>query len=328
MLISIIIPIYNVEKYIKECLESVYQQTYPNIEIILVNDCTPDASVRIAQSIISKYSNKFPTTIIHHKQNMGLSEARNSGMKVAKGDYIYFIDSDDTIIPEAINLLAQFAIKYYGTELIIGETLKCIEANNYTKIKINKQEITKKYTQKNSQIYYLSNGKRSICNTLFKRFFLEQHSIYFKSGLIYEDNLFKFCIANHVSSLIVLEQVTYLHRQNNLSLTMNITEKHMKSITQIVSYISQQLSKDKHMRKAQLIYLNKFIFTFWTDAFMMQKDIHHKYFQCFYTYSKFLIQKHYQEMRLKDIFLHLLFCCPYNLANFLFRMIQRKTKLT
>ena len=73
MLVSIIIPIYNVENYIEECLESVYQQTYPQIEVILVNDCTPDNSMEIANTIINKYKDKYPTTIINHEHNKGIS---------------------------------------------------------------------------------------------------------------------------------------------------------------------------------------------------------------------------------------------------------------
>ena len=120
MLISIIIPIYNVEKYIANCLESVYQLTYQDIEVILVNDCTPDSSMEIAKSIADKYKNKYPTLIINHELNRGLSESRNSGIKVAKGDYIYFIDSDDEITPNCIELLTNVANKHRNLELIEG----------------------------------------------------------------------------------------------------------------------------------------------------------------------------------------------------------------
>ena len=103
MLVSIIIPIFNAEEYIEECIESVYQQTYPNIEVILINDCTPDNSMEIVEKIINKYKDKFPTTTIDHDYNKGISEARNSGLDIAKGEYIYFIDSDDFIMPILLN---------------------------------------------------------------------------------------------------------------------------------------------------------------------------------------------------------------------------------
>lgn len=124
MLVSIIIPIYNVEEYIEECLESVYQQTYPHIEVILVNDCTPDHSMTIANTIVAKYKDKFPTTIVNHEQNKGISEARNSGMKIAKGEYIYFIDSDDAIMSNAIESLARVALSHNSLELVQGSFIQ------------------------------------------------------------------------------------------------------------------------------------------------------------------------------------------------------------
>ena len=96
MKVSIIIPIYNVESYIANCLHSVFNQTYKDLEIILVDDCGTDKSMNIAMESINKYKSSFYIKVIHHKENKGLSAARNSGIKEATGDYIYFLDSDDT----------------------------------------------------------------------------------------------------------------------------------------------------------------------------------------------------------------------------------------
>lgn len=89
-MVSIIIPIYNVQDYINDCLYSVYIQTYSEIEVILVNDCTPDNSMSIAHSNIEKLKKRFNVKIIDHKSNKGLSAARNSGVKEATGEWVYF----------------------------------------------------------------------------------------------------------------------------------------------------------------------------------------------------------------------------------------------
>ena len=107
--ISIIIPIYNVEKYVAECLNSVISQTYDHskIECIIVNDCTPDKSMDIVNKIIGKYSGEMTFITHRHKENKGLSSARNTGISIATGEFLYFLDSDDYIYPNSIELLME-----------------------------------------------------------------------------------------------------------------------------------------------------------------------------------------------------------------------------
>ena len=92
-LISIIVPVYNVEKYLNECIDSIIAQTYSNIEIILVNDGSTDASGKICD----EYAEKDGRIKVIHQVNAGLSAARNAGMAVATGEYLYFVDSDDYV---------------------------------------------------------------------------------------------------------------------------------------------------------------------------------------------------------------------------------------
>lgn len=106
-LISVIIPVYNVEKYIRECLNSVINQTYKNLEIILVDDGSQDKS----GNICDEYKMKDDRIKVIHKQNGGLSDARNVGMKIAKGRYIQFIDSDDFIDKDMIEILYKIIIE-------------------------------------------------------------------------------------------------------------------------------------------------------------------------------------------------------------------------
>ena len=109
MKVSIIIPIYKVEQFIEDCLRSVYNQSYKNLEIILVDDCTPDDSMLIARNFVSKKElpKGMEIKFLSHKKNRGLSAARNTGIDAATGDYIYFLDSDDELSPDCISLLAE-----------------------------------------------------------------------------------------------------------------------------------------------------------------------------------------------------------------------------
>ena len=114
--ISIIIPVYNVEKYIERCLLSVIGQKGLDgfVECILVDDCTPDRSMQIAQKLIGDYQGSIHFRIIHNNENQGLSCSRNNGLKIAKGDFVYFLDSDDYIYPNCLELLSQ-RLTYNGS---------------------------------------------------------------------------------------------------------------------------------------------------------------------------------------------------------------------
>lgn len=106
MKVSIIIPVYNVSKYIERCLKSVLGQTWKDLEIILVDDCTPDDSMDIVRGILETSSRSDIVTILKHEKNRGLSAARNTGIRQATGNYLYFLDSDDYLPANGIELLA------------------------------------------------------------------------------------------------------------------------------------------------------------------------------------------------------------------------------
>ena len=104
--VSIIVPVYNVSQYIVKCLDSIYGQTYNNIELILVDDCGSDDSMTIVHDYLASHVS-IDAHIISHKKNRGLSAARNSGMEKASGEYVYFLDSDDYITLDCIEALVR-----------------------------------------------------------------------------------------------------------------------------------------------------------------------------------------------------------------------------
>ncbi len=145
-LVSIIVPVYNVEKYIKTCLDSIINQTYKNIEILLIDDGSTDNSGKICD----EYSKKDKRIKVFHKENGGLSSARNYGIDRAKGDYLTFIDSDDTLELDYIEYLYNL-IKKYNTDLsicpyivIINETKKYDFGKKYSEETLSTEEALKR----------------------------------------------------------------------------------------------------------------------------------------------------------------------------------------
>ena len=121
MRISIIIPVYNVELYVEECLQSVANQTMTEgIECIIVDDRGQDNSAAIAKQYIDSYKGDIRFTFIQREKNGGLSAARNTGIEAATGEYVYFLDSDDTIVPECMKLMYGLVEKYGNVDLVQG----------------------------------------------------------------------------------------------------------------------------------------------------------------------------------------------------------------
>ncbi|MBO7334370.1 MAG: glycosyltransferase, partial [Lachnospiraceae bacterium] len=113
-LISVIVPVFEVEKYLKECIESILNQTYTNLEIILVDDGSPDKCGEICE----EYAKTDNRIIVIHHENKGLSSARNRGLDIATGDYIGFVDSDDKIAPDMFEILLN-NLKQYDADISI-----------------------------------------------------------------------------------------------------------------------------------------------------------------------------------------------------------------
>ncbi len=118
--VSIIIPVYNVAAYVEECIQSVLNQDYENIEIIIVDDCGTDNSMELVRKMIAGTSKEIH--ILKHDHNRGFAAGRNTGIKNAVGNYIYFLDSDDYIEPDCISRLVKVAHTYLNPDLIVSSS--------------------------------------------------------------------------------------------------------------------------------------------------------------------------------------------------------------
>jgi glycosyltransferase involved in cell wall biosynthesis len=120
MKISVLVPIYGVERYIAQCAESLFLQTYDNIEYIFVNDCTKDCSVSVLEEVLERFPQRKPqVTILHHEENRGLGAARLTAIQAATGDYVMYVDSDDEVPVNAVALLAKQA-ETSGSDIVDG----------------------------------------------------------------------------------------------------------------------------------------------------------------------------------------------------------------
>lgn len=185
-LISVIIPIYKVEEVLPRCIRSVCNQTYRSLEIILVDDGSPDNSGKLCDEFAKK-DNRIK---VIHKRNGGLSDARNAGLLVAEGDYIAFLDGDDFIIDNAFEVLMEQATKY-DVDVLVANALRIYEngkkVEDLMREKVFQQEVMtglEYFTQS------LDQGSMSFCAwiSFCKRKFLIDNSLYFKKGILHEDN--------------------------------------------------------------------------------------------------------------------------------------------
>lgn len=136
-LISVIIPVFNVEKYIERCIESVLAQTYSNLEILLIDDGSEDSSGMICDN----YAKKDSRIKVIHNENRGVSSTRNYGLKIYSGEYLMFIDSDDYIRNDAVEVMLRQLVND-GSDLVIGQLLKVYENGQEQKVKYNLSEDT------------------------------------------------------------------------------------------------------------------------------------------------------------------------------------------
>lgn len=120
MLISIIIPVYNVSSYIERCLQSVMRQSYIEIECLLVDDASPDDSIEKCERLIAAYTGPIRFSVLHHEHNRGLSAARNTGTESATGDYILYLDSDDALTDDCIETLVAPVRCDASIEMVVG----------------------------------------------------------------------------------------------------------------------------------------------------------------------------------------------------------------
>ncbi len=229
-LVSVIVPVYNVQEYLNECIDSVISQTYTQTEIILIDDGSTDNSGKICDD----YARKDSRIKVIHKENGGLSEARNTGVKNATGKYIYFIDSDDYILPDTLKELTDIA-EAEDADIVYFDAKSFEEGEKGFNIEqryIRKKEYK---TDEGFKVFEaLQNNKEyhpSVCLLFFNKKFFDENKLEFVSGIYHEDMIFTYialCLANRVAQC---KKAFYMRRYRNESITVSRkNEKHFNGL--------------------------------------------------------------------------------------------------
>lgn len=227
--ISVIVPIYNVEKTLKKCVDSILNQTYKNPEIILIDDCSQDNSVAIAMDYSARYENVI---LLRQPENQGVDQARHLGLKNAKGEYIMFVDSDDWLPPNAIEILL-FEIENENADVVTGSLVRVLDKfkliktkpkNNYLSENF-KESITLPQLWNDYFISYFGVNKLpvSMCGKLYRKSVLDIADIQptgFKMG---EDLLFNMQLHPYLKKISFVEDVVYYYKFGGMTTKENPT---------------------------------------------------------------------------------------------------------
>ena len=241
-LISIVIPVYNVEKYLSRCIDSVINQTYKNIEIILVDDDSPDNCPKICDD----YAKKDKRIKVFHKENGGVSFARNIGINESKGEWITFIDSDDWVEKDYCETMLKIAQKNNADYVCCGYN----RVYNDHKEIINGDESIKKYNNEEYLLKLLNvQNSYGFCHMkLIKKQNLNK--VTFDENIqVGEDALFNASLCQNLSNVIVINKPLYNYNFNSQSVVRkfdkNYVNKYLDSMISMKEYINKNYSNDK-----------------------------------------------------------------------------------
>lgn len=218
--VTIGIPVYKAEKYIERCLMSVFNQTFEDIEILLIDDCGGDNSITIAKELSETKANGKEIRIIYHERNMGVANARNTILSEANGKYLYFMDADDTIDKNAISLMYEKAEKLnaeyvLGSYQSISESPEMSDILQYPDIILVGEDELAKYECRDCKQYIQS----AVWNILFNLDFLHSTGLRFEQHGSLDDMIFQFKIQPLVKKAVLMSDITYYYYKHDNSLS-------------------------------------------------------------------------------------------------------------
>lgn len=234
--ISIVVPIYNAEKYLNKCLDSLINQTKKELEFILINDGSTDNSEKIITSYHDKRIKYFKN------KNQGIGKTRNFGIEKATGKYLMFLDSDDYLAEETCELLYQKAEKRQA-DLIVFDYYR-VEKNNLNKVRIS--AFTPTNIKENKEL--LLNINLGPCNKIYKTALIKDNNIKFEENLKYEDTLFVIKAIYSAQKIVKVNEFLHYYTIHEKSET-TVRDERVFDILKIVSMIRSYLKKDKSMKE-------------------------------------------------------------------------------
>lgn len=254
MKISVIVPVYNVEQYVLECLLSVANQTMTNgVECILIDDCGNDNSMTIANNFLLSYTGNICFKLHSHPINKGLSAARNTGILMARGKYLFFLDSDDVLKPNCLEMLYMMAERY-NSDLVVGSyTVNSCNMERYNKIDLPEFTEDKSFIKKTLLNY--DRMQVMAQNKMVRRDFVLEHKLFFQKGVIHEDVLWTFFLAKYVENMVICKERVYFYRSTPGSITNDINvPKEIQSYRTMIQMFSRNLDTFEINAQKRLIF--------------------------------------------------------------------------
>lgn len=253
--ISVIVPIYNVEKYLIQCINNIINQTYKNLEIILVDDGSPDN----CGVICDEYSNKDERIKVIHKKNGGLSDARNAGLEIATGDFISFVDGDDWIDTDTYEIMMN-NIMMYNADIVVCNI-------NY----VYNEKSKPKYDEENIHIFNSEEAMNELIhdglvqavvwNKIYKKELLD--NMQFKVGKLNEDEFFTYKICAKAEKIVYIPNTLYQYRQRANSIMGTYSPKRLDGVEALYERLQFiQLNFPKLYNKEKIIFCNICIYNY------------------------------------------------------------------
>jgi len=224
-LISVIVPVYKVEQYLERCVDSILKQTYQNLEIILVDDGSPDNCPAMCDAV----AHRDDRVKVIHQENGGLSAARNAGLRLAKGKYVMFVDSDDWLCLCACEKLAARA-EEFNCDVVYAKKVKIV---GDAEVHMSKQPAFDSRTVCDGKTFLVSNVRRGtmpMCAqyALYKKEKLTQRGIFFREGIVHEDELWTPQVYLAAKRVSFLDYEFYYHYQHEGSIKQTLTKEALR----------------------------------------------------------------------------------------------------
>lgn len=212
------IPVFNSVNYIQRSLESALNQSYDSIEFLIVDDGSQDGSVEVIKQMVSSHPKGEQVRLIVHPSNMGVSSTRNQIIKEAKGDFLYFVDSDDVISKDTISLMMD-NIRKYDAEIVFGSYEKIGTSGDRNVYKYPSLQLLEKDALASFAYWKYAGIQASSCNYLVKTSVLRENHLRFIDTNYWEDLVFTFDLVTCISRAVLLPNITYTYlcRENSLS---------------------------------------------------------------------------------------------------------------
>ena len=252
-LVSVIVPVYKVEAYLDRCIQSILNQTYANLEIILVDDGSPDK----CPVICDQYAKKDARIKVIHKSNGGLSSARNAGMDIASGDYIAFVDSDDWI---EVNMISHLVGMCESFDADVSD-IRCIQTDGTKRIK-NDNEMSEVYSGQDIIKRYLFRGLNeqngapyTVWRKLYKRNIIINER--FEEGILNEDICFNYLILDKCHTYVESNQIMYNYFQNEASITGGKLRRKDFDLLKVCDNLVQLAKSSNNMEILELAEMKK-----------------------------------------------------------------------